>query len=278
MVRERARPDRLAGIGPIAERAAPWLALAVCVAITALIYGQALTFPFFYDDTYDMSRTEAQSFLSLLGGIDGYAYYRPLPFLLWKALYRIEGFYDPVLFHALALASHILAGWLLYLLVRRLTGSEWAILPAILFLAFPFSYQVVPVAGSIFHSLVTLFILATLYFYLLARLSGRWVFMAVSIVMAALALWTHEFGILVAGYLVLLEGLLWLTHRVRCPTPWLLAHLALGGLFLLVWLSVQKVASPIPADQEELIQKGLFFPGHGVPCHRAAYTAPEVAW
>lgn len=225
----------------------------------ALIYGQALDFPFFYDDTFDMSRTESQSFISLLGGIDGYAYYRPLPFLIWKALYQLQGYYDPVLFHALALASHILAGWLLYLLVRRLTGSEWAIVPAILFLAFPFSYQVVPVAGSLFHSLVTLFILATLYFYLLARIDGGWAFMVASIVMAGLALWTHEFGILVVGYLVVLEGVLWLTRRVRRPTPWLLAHASLGGLFVLAWLSVQKVPSPVPANQEELIQKGLFF-------------------
>ncbi len=259
MTCEPARSGRLAGIGPVARRTAPWLALVACCAVVALIYGQALEFPFFYDDTFDMSRTETQSFLSLLGGIDGYAYYRPLPFLLWKALYQLQGFYDPVLFHALALVSHILAGWLLYLLVRRLTCSEWAIVPAILFLAFPFSYQVVPVAGSLFHALVTLFILATLYVYLLARLTGGWAFMAVSISMAGLALWTHEFGILVVGYLLLLEGVLWLTRRVRRPTPWLLAHLALGGLFVLAWLSVQKVASPVPANQEELVQKGLFF-------------------
>ncbi len=256
---EPVRRGSLAGFGPVARRAAPWLALVVCCAVVALIYGPALEFPFFYDDTFDMSRTESQSFLSLLGGIDGYAYYRPLPFLIWKAFYQLQGFYDPVLFHALALASHILAGWLLYLLVRRLTGSEWAIVPAMLFLAFPFSYQVVPVAGSLFHSLVTLFILATLYFYLLARLRGSWTFMVVSIVMAGLALWTHEFGILIAGYLLVLEGVLWLTRRVRRPTPWLLAHLTLGGLFVLVWLSVQKVPSPVAANQEELIQKGLFF-------------------
>ena len=252
------RSGRLAYTGSIA-RWAPWLALVVCGAVVALLYGRALGFPFFYDDTFDMSRTETQSFLSLLGGIDGYAYYRPLPFLLWKALYQIEGYYDPVMFHGLALASHILAGWLLYLLVRRLTGTEWAIVPAILFLVFPFSYQVVPVAGSIFHSLVTLFILATLYVYLLARLSGRWIWIVLSVGMAGLALWTHEYGILVTGYLIILEGLLWLTCRVRRPTPWLLAHLALGGLFLLVWLSVQKVASPVPLTQEELAQKGLFF-------------------
>ncbi len=257
--RAHARRGSLAGFGAVTRRAASWSALAVCCAVVVLIYGQALEFPFFYDDTFDMSRTESQSFLSLLGGIDGYAYYRPLPFLIWKAFYQLQGFYNPVLFHALALASHILAGWLLYLLVRRLIGSEWAIVPAMLFLTFPFSYQVVPVAGSLFHSLVTLFILATLYFYLLARLRGSWVFMAVSIVMAALALWTHEFGILVTGYLVALEGVLWLTRRVPRPTPWLLAHLTLGGLFALVWLSVQKVPSPVLANQEELIQKGLFF-------------------
>ncbi len=257
--REHARRGSLAGIAPVARRAAPWLALVVCCAVVVLVYGPALEFPFFYDDTFDMSRTELQSFLSLLGGIDGYAYYRPLPFLIWKAFFQLQGFYDPVLFHALALVSHMLAGWLLYLLVCRLTGSEWAIVPAMLFLTFPFSYQVVPVAGSLFHSLVTLFILATLYLYLLARLRGSWVFMVVSIVMAGLALWTHEFGILVAGYLLVLEGVLWLTRRVPRPTPWLLAHQTLGGLFVLVWLSVQKVPSSVAANQEELVQKGLFF-------------------
>lgn len=237
----------------------PWLALAVCLLTTLLVYARALSYPFFYDDTFDLSRTESQSFLSLLAGIDGYAYYRPLPFMIWKTLYLVQGRYDPVVLHGLSLLAHSLAGWLLFLLLRRFTGSVWALVPALLFLTFPFSYQVVPIAGSLFHALVALFILATLSLYADGRIRQRPHLILLSLITTALALWTHEYGVLVLGYLLGLEAVLLLSHKVRRPSPWLLGHLAVGALFLLVWTSVAKAPSPVPANRDELIQKALFF-------------------
>lgn len=244
---------------PHLRRHAPVLALLLALATTALVYGRALGLPFFYDDTFDLTRTEEQSFGSLLRGIHGYAYYRPLPLLIWKALYLLQGRYDPALLHGIALLAHALAGWLLYLLVRRLTGSEWALVPMLLFLTFPFGYQVVPIVGSLFHPLVVLLMLATLYLYLVGRSEARPALLAASAGTAVLAYWTHEFGVLVAGYVVALELVLWWRRGERRPSFWPLAHLTGAAAFLLVWASVPKAPSPVPADTGEVVHKLLFY-------------------
>src|SRR5690606_66475 len=97
-----------------------WWALVGSIVVVALLYGCALGFSFLFDDTFDLPRVEGRSYFSLLTSSEGYSYYRPGPFLIWKFTHDLLGYYSQPLLHALTLAAHALTGWLLYLLIARL--------------------------------------------------------------------------------------------------------------------------------------------------------------
>jgi hypothetical protein len=151
------------------------LALAGAVAVTLLFYAPALGFAFLFDDTFDLTRVEGRGYWSLMTSSEGYSYFRPIPFLIWKLVRDVLGYYPEPLLHALPLAAHALNGWLLYLLLKRLGARSWALLPALLFLSYPFSYQNIAIVGVVFHPLAACGVLATLYLYLVGRtgLEGR---------------------------------------------------------------------------------------------------------
>src|SRR4051794_15118430 len=66
--------------------------LAACLLLAALavaLYRDVLAYAFMYDDGLDLSRGEQRSVLSLLTSAEGAFYYRPLPFLIWKAMHAL---------------------------------------------------------------------------------------------------------------------------------------------------------------------------------------------
>src|SRR5439155_5768931 len=119
------RADGAAAVGPargpgrLLDRHGAWLALVMCAGLVALVYGQALTFAFTFDDPLDLPRAEGRSVWSMLSSSEGYAYYRPIPFIIWKGLRALQGHYSQATLHGLTLAAHALGAWLLYLLLRR---------------------------------------------------------------------------------------------------------------------------------------------------------------
>lgn len=235
-LRERGRAQASARL----TAALPWLAPLTCVLVTLGLYGRALGFSYFFDDAYDLTRTETVGYWSILvRPLPGYAYYRPGAFLLWKAIHDLSGGYDPVLLHLLPLVAHALAGWLLYLLLRRLTGSPWSLLAAILFLSYPFSFQAVEILGTLMHALVTAEILGVLLLWYDGRARGSPARLALAGLLAAAALWTHEYGAILAPLLLGLEASLWLRERAR-PTIWLALPLAFEALFLWRWFTADK--------------------------------------
>jgi hypothetical protein len=242
--------------------ACSFAALCACLAATLWLYGPVIGLPFIFDDAFDLPRAEGQSALSLLRGIDLYVYYRPLPLLLWKALREVQGRYDPATLHAVSLVAHALAGWLLYVLTRRAAG-QWAVLPALLFIAFPYSYQAVTSVSSVFHLLVTAWLLLTVLLYVEGRARGRTRLVAWSVVTAALACWTHELGVLVVPFVFVAEGVFWRLSdgggSSRAPRPWPVAHAAVAGIFLAMWSTAARRPEARVPPVDELAQKGLFF-------------------
>ena len=239
-----------------------WLSLAGSIAVVVLLYGRALRYAFFFDDTYDLTRTEGRSYLSLLTSSKGYSYYRPIPFLIWKLLRSVQGHYDQSTLHTLPLISHALAGWLLFLLVRRLGAGAWALIPALLFLTFPFDYQAVPISGTLFHPLAGAAVLAALLGYQLARderAPRRRLALNVAAVAATfVALWSHESGVVVAPLIVGLDALFLSRTKSRRPSPWALAHVLAMALFVFVWYSVEKAPSTESTNVSELHPKVLY--------------------
>ena len=227
----------------LVDRLAPWAALLLCAALVAAVYGQALGFAFTFDDPLDLPRAEGRSVWSLLSTSEGYAYYRPIPFILWKGLRALQGHYDKASLHGLTLLAHTLAAWLLYLLLRRLTGGHWGILAAVLFVVYPFSYQAVFGAHTLFHPLLTAAILASLVLYFDARARRdrlRLVGLAGSVLAACVALWTHESGVVILPLVAGLELVLLVRAGGRRPSWWPVLHGVATALFLVVWLTVPK--------------------------------------
>lgn len=234
------RPGQTPAPLALLDRFGAWLALAGCALLVALVYGQALRFAFTFDDPLDLPRAEGRSVWSMFSTSEGYAYYRPIPFVIWKGLHALQGRYSQATLHGLTLVAHILSAWFLYLLLRRLTGNHWGLLASVLFIVYPFSYQVVFGAHTLFHPLMTAAILACLILYLDARRCHDPRRLAGSLVAAVIALWTHESGVVLLPLIVGLELFHLVQTGSRRPSWWPALHAVATGLFLLVWYIVPK--------------------------------------
>lgn len=239
------------------------LPLLAATAIVLAMYGRVIPLAFFFDDPIDLTRAESHGYWALLSSSDGYQYYRPIPFVVWKMLRSLQGHFDHATLHLIPLIAHTISGWLIYLLLRRFGLGLWAMVPMVLFLTAPFHYQVLPIIGPTAHVLAGMFILASLNLYAAARLrehSGRTRFVHLSaLVMTILALWSHESGVVVAPLIIGLEAVIMLRRCDRRPSLWPIAHIVAAGAFFLVWSTIDKLPSTEQTSLAEAGPKALFF-------------------
>lgn len=254
-----ARTSAVPRLGGWLDRWGGWIAFALSGVVVAFVYGQALSFAFTFDDPLDLPRAEGRSIWSLFSTSEGYAYYRPIPFVIWKFWHAVQGRYSQATLHGLTLVAHAVSGWLLYLLLRRLTNGHWGLVAMVLFLTYPFSYQVVFGAHTLFHPLMTAAILASLLLYLDARRSGSWSRLLWSLLFALVALWTHESGVVLLPLVVGAE-LFHLRHlRPWRPSWWPVLYAIATAAFLAVWYSVPKWPSRDGWSPSSLLPNGRYF-------------------
>ena len=229
-----------------------------------------LGFSYFLDDAFDLTRTEQESFWSLLSRpLPGYAYYRPIPFMIWKAVYDLTGRYDTTLLHLIPLLAHALSGWLLFMLLWRLTRSPWSLLPAVLFLLYPFSYQALEILGTLVHTLVTAEILAVLLLWYDGRTMRSPVRLGFAALLSGVALWTHEYGVVILPLLIGIEALLWLRERrVTRPTLWLIPPVIFEGLYLWLWFTMDKPKTEHRTIVDVIHNVGFWLEGFAYPFTR----------
>jgi len=221
-----------------------------CLALTLLVYGPALRLPFFFDDFVHIPFVDEHTLGQMWRSAGRLAYYRPLSFTIWKIMFLVLGRHSAFLQHAFNLLLHFLNGLLVGWLAAQYwaTGasseaapapitSTWprAFLAATLFLLFPFSYQAVPWVGSMSHLLVTALILLSLATYWRFRQAGRRAWAAASLLLAFLAPFAHENGVLVGP---LLAALLICRPDFRQNAGRNLGHVALWTLPALIWLPI----------------------------------------
>ena len=232
-----------------------------------------LGFSFFLDDAFDLTRTQQESFWALLSRpLPGYSYYRPIPFMIWKAIYLLTGRYDTTLLHLLPLAAHVFSGWLLFMVLWRLTRSPWSFLPMILFLLYPFSYQALEILGTLVHTLVTAEILGVLLLWYDGRTLDSPVRLFFGSLLAGLALWTHEYGVVVLPLLLGIEMLIWWRQRrISLPTLWLLIPAALEGLYLWLWFTMKKPGADHRTMADLIHNIGFWLEGFAYPVTRQTY-------
>lgn len=236
------------------------LTLAPIFAATWLLYGASLRLPFFSDDIAHFQWVGANSLIGLWKSAAGIGYFRPLVFTLWKISVWVNGRFDPLSLHAAMVFLHILNTTLVIRLARRIaTGpyrSTIAFGAGALFLVYPFSYQVVPYVGAMFHPVATALALAAL----VLTEKPIWWREGVALLLSAAACLAHEVGI---G-----TGVIWLVRDIlhgrdkpyRDRTLlWPIAACALGVLYTFLYLRLPRLGAPPKApNTAQLVQNGAY--------------------
>lgn len=254
-----------------------WLALLGSLLLTFTVYWPALGLAYFHDDVYDLPRTEEVSYRELFRApLEGNRYYRPVTYGVWKAVHDVTGSYPAPLLHALPLLCHALSGWLLYLLLTRLTGSRWALLAAMLFLLYPFSYQALAIMGALFHPLVTVTLLAMLLLWYDGRVRPSWPRLALAGGLAAVALWSHEYGVAALPLLLALELLLVRRRQVPRVTWWLALPAAAELSFLALWFSFERPPGNPVTARDVLDNLALWLQAMTYPISRQAMWLADL--
>ena len=278
-----------------------WTDLAVVSTVfltTMLLYAPSLAYPFVWYDSDDLLRAIKHSTADLFSGVAGYQYYRPLIFTFWKLILNTWGSASAPMFHAYLIGAHILNGVLLYALAVALTRSRGiAAAAALLFVAYPFSYQAV--TWTIAHQPPSLtFVLASLLIYTRVRLDTqkvkegraapslhRWSpvtrhILALLCLIAAMLL--HESAFVGAGILLLIEAFLVISRRIARASIWPLAYLAVT---LIVFVAYSAAAKSSPAVETfqiltaEYLLQGLIYPAAMVVARACLLLSCDgVAW
>lgn len=231
------------------KKHAIWLALIFSTVLTLSLYGLSLQLPLFNDDIANLRLNAGLDLAGLFLRADLLPYYRPLSLVPQELSEVFLGGYSPVALHALNLILQVINGWLIWLLAQRaapdLKAAAW--ITAALYLAFPFSYQVVPWVGTLCHLMATGGLLLALYFADLWWQSRRTLHLVIAWFSVAFACFSHENGVLVSGVLGV-----WLLLRFTTPTLESLhanlKRLLLAGLpalligvgYLLIWLGIPR--------------------------------------
>ncbi len=185
----------------------PLIALSLIVATALLAYGASLRLPFFFDDLQHLVWLRGQTVGSILLSEAGRTYYRPMQFLAWKVYETFSGNDSALLYHALNVILHMLNAFLVVLLARRLSDHKerwWpSILAGLIFVVFPFAYQIVPLPASLTHPMAALFVLLALLTYDRFQIAGRYRWLIAALGCALVAFMSNEGSILLAGLIAL---------------------------------------------------------------------------
>jgi len=257
----------------------------IVILLACLIpYWNVLDNAFTYDDHYIIEANElirSISPMEIFGNPfwRGFAtegsgtYYRPLVILSYSLDFACSGL-EPVGYHLSNVMFHALTAFLVFLLARRLIRSDRAaLLAGLLFAIHPVHTEAVSSAAGRSDVLATLFILATLLFYLSRRRFLR----SLTFVPLFLALCSKEIA-LVTPALLLVCDLLWPRQRTSSAREWtrmfIRSHIptvtAVAVFVTLRWIAVGNLAmvKPSPMDNP-LIEHGLW---------TALCTLPAILW
>jgi len=225
----------------------------VALAFTGLLYGDALTLPLFSDDLIQIPWLQSISWRELWSSPSPYGYYRPLWYTLWRLWGGLVGGLHPLGLHCLNLVAHFAAAWLASLLAvawiqpvkgkislhQRLPASYSACLATALFAAFPFSRQAVAWPGAVYNPLVSAMAAGALLAYDRGRQGHGTHWISLALLLAALAPFNYEAGLLVGPLVVLTEVLGRLQHRWTRRSWWPLAFAGLTPVTLAVWRAMR---------------------------------------
>lgn len=250
--------------GSVEARVLKWGWPALLLALILIIYWPALNYGLIWDDPLWYRQGQGHSLLELFTALPTYQFYRPLSILYNQQFVSAEGVVNAPLLHALQLAAHCAATLLLGPALAALGVEHWAArLSALFFAVFPFSFQAVAWQAPQGPHVMLWLLLAVLAAHRY-RQQRRGLFLVLSLAAYAVALLFQE------SALPLVFLFLWLTSKDQQPENrprgprWSLLHLALAGLYLLIWLNVPRRADVTGAGFQlnvlAYLLQGVVFP------------------
>ncbi len=254
------------------REASPWdslrfdlLVVAAIILLTFLLYAPSLHYPFVWFDADDLVRSVKYSPAEILAGMPNYPYYRPLIFLFWKLILTTWGPNSAPIFHAYLIGAHILCAVLLFRLVRDLARNQAiAAAAALLFAAYPFSYQALTWSTAQSHPTNLALVLTCAILYLRARekARSRFLYLAAAACLIA-AMLIHESAYVGTMIVLMIEGYLVFERRVPRLSLWPLLYFIVTFGVYAIYRSVTKAQTNEATLQPETglyLLQGLIYP------------------
>jgi Tfp pilus assembly protein PilF len=240
------------------SRISRWLAPLSIVAAGAIAYGDSLRDAFVYDDRLSLVDNPAIRHLGSIGQVLSPAHEaatlqgRPFLSLTFAINYALGGL-DPLGYHLVNLAIHVLAGVCLYSLGRRFTGmgAAWAV--ALLWTVHPLQTESVTYIVQRAESLMGLCYLATILCYCRFAETGRrrWAAGAVACCLA---------GVGTKEVMVSAPVMLWLFDRAFLAGSFRAAWKARKGLLIALaatWLPLIALVAATGGNRSGAVGFGL---------------------
>lgn len=247
---------------PSGGRGWSWPLLTLVLAL--VVYWPALNYGLIWDDPLWYQQGRDRLALELFVSLPTYQFYRPLSLLYNRQFVSAEGVVNAPLLHALQIAAHCAATLLLLPALAALGVERWtARLTTLFFAVFPLSFQAVAWQAPQGPHVVLWLLLALLAAHDYRRRGGR-LSLLVSLPVYIVALLFQESALpLVFLFFWLAVGNRSLTDWRSWPR-WPLLHLALAGLYLLIWLNVPRRADVTGAGFQlnvlAYLLQGIVFP------------------
>lgn len=184
-----------------------WVLLFCLLAV--IIFSKALSYPFFQDDFFTLATAKVESLADwkkLVMLQPGTIYYRPLGIQVYFALVQKFVGRNPLYFHLISFAVHLLNVILVYLLSKKLGKSdEITRLTALFYATSPLHYFWLGWAVNFSYGLLTAWVLLGI----LAMTSNK---LIVSVLYGILAVMTNEIGIV---FPILVWMVMWRLNKMN---------------------------------------------------------------
>jgi protein O-mannosyl-transferase len=176
--------------------------------------------------------------------------YVPLAYTTWWLLARFSGGAHPLVFHLANLAVHWFSSWMVFLILRRLTGKTWpAVAGAWLFAVHPLQVEPVAWATGMKDLLSGALSLAALALYLNWAQRKRYSIYAEALALYLLALLAKPAAISVPLIAAAIE-IVWLGNSWKRAATWLVPWLILAIPIVIVAKNLQpaqEISNPLLA-------------------------------
>lgn len=242
-----------------------WLPPALTAVVAIALYAYTLRLPLFRDAMVMLRWMDDRSVAQLWIDARGFPYYRPLAWMFLKAFQFGPGQFHKAGMHVQNVALHALDGALVSLLAWRLWDGRgralFALLSGLIFVSYPFSYEVVPVVGPIFQLVVTGLMLGATLLYWESRMRGSRGLGVASVALGLACPFASEYGVTLGLLLLAVE---WLESRRGSFRFSYRPLIYLGGaaVYLLIWFLVPKSrgGQGLPLFSLEMLgQKSAYF-------------------